>query len=56
MSNSFVQPVNAGDRLKVGWVSGNRGGGFVKLSLAKYSTALKASDFSGYLFAHVEIP
>ena len=46
MSKSFVQSVDAGSRLKVGWVSGNRGGGFVKLSLAKYSTALKNSDFT----------
>jgi hypothetical protein len=34
---SFVQVVKAGDRLKVGWTSGNRGGGWVRLSLAPYS-------------------
>lgn len=49
MTKSFVQPVDAGSRLKVGWVSGNRGGGFVKLSLAKYKTGLTNADFTSYL-------
>ncbi|KAI8915913.1 hypothetical protein EDD86DRAFT_185782 [Gorgonomyces haynaldii] len=45
-ATAFVQTVNAGDRLKVGWTSGNRGGGFVRLALAPYKTPLYVSTFN----------
>jgi hypothetical protein len=44
-NTAFVQQVNSGDRLKVGWTSGNRGGGFVKLSLAQASSSLSQEVF-----------
>ncbi len=45
LSGALVQVVQAGARLKVGWISGNRGGGFVRLSLAPFADALSAADF-----------
>lgn len=33
LATAFVTDVNAGDRLKVGWPSGNRAGGYIRLAL-----------------------
>jgi len=60
-AKSFVQNVTAGSRLKVGWLSGNRGGGFVKLSLAPAASTIEQSNFdSGVLkvtcFGHDQRP
>ena len=42
---SFTQSVQAGARLKVGWISGNRGGGFVRLALAPSTDVLDPTSF-----------
>ncbi|KAJ3313948.1 hypothetical protein HDV04_001254 [Boothiomyces sp. JEL0838] len=48
-SNSFIQTVQAGSRLKVGWWSGNLCGGFVKLSLAPFKQPQMQQDFDNNL-------
>ncbi|KAJ3044987.1 hypothetical protein HDV00_012407 [Rhizophlyctis rosea] len=40
-----VTQVTAGDRLKVGWVSGNQGGGYVRLALVAEADAGDAVNF-----------
>lgn len=46
-----VTEVTAGDRLKVGWVSGNQGGGYVRLALVPESDAGDAANFDRYVSA-----
>ena len=58
---AFKQVVQAGDRLKVGWLSGNRAGGYVRLALAPITSPLVATTFDNNVlkttcFGHNEFP
>ena len=43
--NSPINNVNPGDRLKVGWPSNNRAGGYVRLGLIPFSNSIIESQF-----------
>ena len=46
LSKGTAYSVQAGDRIKVGWVSGNRGGGYVRLSLVPLASASSQKAFN----------